>query len=119
MAATDRLKCQFCSLGFASVYKIIPHIYFGHRKKISKYVREHGEVMLLCPAGCDFSSSRSVEKTAGPESVFPALSMVLGEQEDHMTNQHTEENKLSVCPYCQISLDTVVYWEHLEEHMGS
>merc|ERR1719153_635694 len=36
-----------------------------------------------------------------------------------MTNQHTEENKLAVCPYCQISLDTVVYWEHLEEHMGS
>ena len=58
--AAEQLKCQFCSLGFASVYKIIPHIYFGHRKKITKYAREHSKVMLQCSAGCGFSHSQEV-----------------------------------------------------------
>ena len=58
--AAEQLKCQFCSLGFASVYKIIPHIYFGHRKKITKYAKEHGKVMLKCSAGCGFSHSQEV-----------------------------------------------------------
>ena len=73
----DELKCQFCSLGFTSIYKIIPHIYFGHRKKVTKYVREHGEVVLYCPAKCDFKASRPVGKGSGPDLVFPALSQVL------------------------------------------
>ena len=30
-----------------------------------------------------------------------------------------QESKLTVCPYCNISLDNLVYWEHLEEHMGA
>ena len=71
------MKCQFCSLGFTSIYKIIPHIYFGHRKKVTKYVREHGEVVLYCPAKCDFKASRPVGKGSGPDLVFPALSQVL------------------------------------------
>ena len=71
------MKCQFCSLGFTSIYKIIPHIYFGHRKKVTKYVREHGEVVLHCPAKCDFKASRPVGKGSGPDLVFPALSQVL------------------------------------------
>ena len=73
----EELKCQFCSLGFTSIYKIIPHIYFGHRKKVTKYVREHGEVVLYCPAKCDFKASRPVGKGSGPDLVFPALSQVL------------------------------------------
>ena len=115
----EELKCQFCSLGFTSVYKIIPHIYFGHRKKVTKYVREHGEVALRCPAKCDFKASRPVDKGSGPDLVFPALSQVLAEQEAHMVERHTEESKLTVCPYCQIGLEQLVYWEHLEEHMGA
>ena len=115
----DELKCQFCSLGFTSVYKIIPHIYFGHRKKVTKYVREHGEVALRCPAKCNFKASRPVDKSSGPDLVFPALSQVLAEQEAHMVERHTEESKLTVCPYCQIGLEQLVYWEHLEEHMGA
>ena len=51
--------------------------------------------------------------------VFPALSLVLGVQEDHLTHHHCREAKLTSCPYCQLGLDTVVYWEHLEEHMGA
>ena len=27
MSEVPKLKCQFCSLDFASAYKIIPHIY--------------------------------------------------------------------------------------------
>ena len=115
----EELKCQFCSLGFTSVYKIIPHIYFGHRKKVTKYVREHGEVVLRCPAKCDFNASRPVDKGSGPDLVFPALSQVLAEQETHMVEMHTEELKLTVCPYCNIDLEQLVYWEHLEEHMGA
>merc|ERR1719318_2040927 len=36
-----------------------------------------------------------------------------------MVNFHTKEQKLTSCPYCQKSLADLVYWEHLEEHMGS
>jgi len=36
-----------------------------------------------------------------------------------MVNLHTREKKLTMCPYCQKSLEDLVYWEHLEEHMGS
>jgi len=117
--ASEKLKCQFCALDFTSVYKIIPHLYFGHRKKISKYVREHQEVRLKCPAGCEFSHGVQVEKTAGPEIIFPTLSKVFLVLEDHMVKLHTQEQKLSVCPYCQKNLADLVYWEHLEEHMGS
>eukprot|EP00092_Neocalanus_flemingeri_P067369 GFUD01082219.1.p1 GENE.GFUD01082219.1~~GFUD01082219.1.p1 ORF type:complete len:1634 (-),score=566.26 GFUD01082219.1:275-5176(-) len=115
----DKLKCQFCSLDFTSVYKIIPHVYFGHRKKISRYVRDHQEVRLKCPAGCEFSHGVPVEKTAGADVIFPILSKVFLVLEDHMVEHHTKELKLTICPYCQKSLADLVYWEHLEEHMGS
>ena len=36
-----------------------------------------------------------------------------------MVTQHTREQRMTVCPYCQTSLADLVYWEHLEEHMGS
>eukprot|EP00090_Calanus_glacialis_P022726 TRINITY_DN35017_c0_g1_i1.p1 TRINITY_DN35017_c0_g1~~TRINITY_DN35017_c0_g1_i1.p1 ORF type:complete len:1597 (+),score=610.53 TRINITY_DN35017_c0_g1_i1:88-4878(+) len=117
--ASEKMKCQFCTLDFTSVYKIIPHVYFGHRKKISRYVRDHQEVRLKCPAGCDFSHGVQVDKAAGPEIIFPILSKVFLELEDHMVNFHTKEQKLTMCPYCQKSLADLVYWEHLEEHMGS
>jgi len=117
--SSDKLKCQFCPLDFTSVYKIIPHVYFGHRKKISRYVRDHQEVRLKCPAGCDFSHGIPVEKNAGPEVIFPILSKVFLVLEDHMVEFHTKEQKLTMCPYCQKSLADLVYWEHLEEHMGS
>jgi len=117
--AAEKLKCQFCALDFTSVYKIIPHVYFGHRKKISRYVRDHQEVRLRCPAGCDYSHGVPVDKAAGPEIIFPVLSKVFLELEDHMVSQHTKEQKLTMCPYCQKSLSGLVYWEHLEEHMGS
>ena len=32
----DKLKCQFCVQTFDSTYKFIPHVYFGHRKKVFK-----------------------------------------------------------------------------------
>jgi len=117
--ATEKLKCQFCALDFTSVYKIIPHVYFGHRKKISRYVRDHQEVRLKCPAGCDYSHGVPVDKTSGPEIIFPVLSKVFLELEDHMVSQHTKEQKLTMCPYCQKNLSGLIYWEHLEEHMGS
>ena len=42
-----QLKCQFCSMAdLTSVYKMIPHIYFGHRKKVGKQVWEGGQVKL-------------------------------------------------------------------------
>jgi len=116
---TEKLKCQFCALDFTSVYKIIPHVYFGHRKKISRYVRDHQEVRLKCPAGCEYSHGVPLDKTAGPEVIFPALSKVFLELEDHMVSLHTKEEKLTMCPYCQKNLSGLIYWEHLEEHMGS
>ena len=33
--------------------------------------------------------------------------------------QHTGETQQTSCPYCSLSLDNVVYWEHLEEHLGT
>ena len=67
MAAPVYMKCQFCKLtDFTSAYKIIPHVYFGHRKKISKYVKEHGEIKLECPVlpcnSCDFHIAAPIEQ---------------------------------------------------------
>ena len=83
------LNASFCTLDFTSVYKIIPHLYFGHRKKISKYVKEHQEVRLKCPAGCELSHEVQDEKIAGPEIIFPTLSKVFLMLEDHMVKLHT------------------------------
>jgi len=117
-----RLKCQFCSMAdFTSVYKIIPHIYFGHRKKVGKQVREGGQVKLRCPApACTWHhNSLQLERTAPPDLVFSTLSSCFLVLEDHVVTQHTREQRMTVCPYCQTSLADLVYWEHLEEHMGS
>ena len=83
------LNASLCTLDFTSVYKIIPHLYFGHRKKISKYVKEHQEVRLKCPAGCELSHEVQDEKIAGPEIIFPTLSKVFLMLEDHMVKLHT------------------------------
>ena len=83
------LNASFCTLDFTSVYKIIPHLYFGHRKKINKYVKEHQEVRLKCPTGCELSHEVQDEKIAGPEIIFPTLSKVFLMLEDHMVKLHT------------------------------
>ena len=115
-----KLKCQFCSLmDFNSAYKIIPHIYFGHRKKICRQVRDHGAVQLRCPApGCEFQHSAAV---AGEDTglIYAELARMFVVLEEHILAQHTHEDKLVQCPYCQTDLSQLIYWVHLEEHMGS
>ena len=113
------LKCQFCPLDFSSAYKMIPHVYFGHRKKISRQVRDQRAIFLKCPApGCDFSHSNPVED-ARPEIIFSTLADMFLVVEDHIVTVHTKEKKLVECPYCSLQLTNCVYWVHLEAHMNS
>ena len=113
------LKCQFCTLDFSSAYKMIPHVYFGHRKKISRQVRDRAAIELKCPAaGCAFSHSLPVEDSR-PEIVFSTLAEMFLAVEDHIVTIHTSETKLVECPYCSKDLTNCVYWVHLEEHMHS
>lgn len=113
------LKCQFCPLDFSSAYKMIPHVYFGHRKKISRQVREGKSILLKCPApSCDFKYSAPVEDCR-PEVIFSNLAEMFLVVEDHIVSVHTNESKLVICPYCNKDLTNCVYWVHLEEHMNS
>ena len=103
------LKCQFCPLDFNSAYKMIPHVYFGHRKKISRQVRDQGAISLKCPApACDFSHSNPVED-ARPEIIFSTLAEMFLVVEDHIVTLHTKEKKLVECPYCALQLTNCVY----------
>ena len=115
-----KLKCQFCPLmDFSSAYKIIPHIYFGHRKKITKYVREKSEINLKCPlTTCDYSHSEPVVPGTPAEQVYVKMAEMFLVMEDHIISAHTKEEKLVQCPYCQKDLSNIVYWVHLEEHMN-
>ena len=45
------------------------------------------------------------------------LSKMLGMIEDHLISQHTREEKLVQCPYCQEDLAGQIYWVHLEKHL--
>lgn len=113
------LKCQFCPLDFSSAYKMIPHIYFGHRKKISRQVRDGKSILLKCPApSCKFKHSAPVEDCR-PEVIISNLAEMFLVVEDHIVSVHTNESKLVSCPYCNKDLTNCVYWVHLEEHMNS
>ena len=37
--------------------------------------------------------------------------------EDHLNNHHTKEAKVVTCEYCKLSLDNIIFWEHLTLHM--
>jgi hypothetical protein len=123
MSQGETLKCQFCELKFSSTYKIIPHTFFGHKKKISKMVAKQGEIRILCPcapAGCSFVQIQPVAaRTSGQEEIFRLLASMLLGVETHVNTLHTGEPHLTACPYCQLSLQDVIYWEHLQEHMAN
>ena len=112
------MKCQFCPLDFSSAYKIIPHIYFGHRKKICRQVRDQNEIRLKSPVpGSQFEHSLAMEAGAAPETIYSKAAEMFSVLEDHIVSA-TGEEKLSKCPYCQIDLSNMIYWVHLEEHMN-
>ena len=122
MSSCENLKCQFCELKFSSTYKIIPHTFFGHKKKISKMVSKQGEIRILCPcapAGCPFVQSQLVAKSASQEETFRLLARSLLGVEEHVNTLHTGEARLTSCPYCALVLDNIIYWEHLQEHMAN
>ena len=48
----DILQCSFCEMKFVSTYKLIPHIFLGHRKKILKRINKKEDVLFKCPTGC-------------------------------------------------------------------
>ena len=120
MSEVPKLKCQFCSLDFASAYKIIPHIYFGHRKKLCRQVRDRAEIHLKSPfPGNQFEHSMAVDAGSAPEDVYAKAAEMFSVLEDHILSV-TGEEKLTKCPYCQVVLSTLPhpYWVHLEEHMN-
>ena len=108
-------------------YRIIPHIYFNHQKKIYRDLRRDGELLLHCPVtSCEFQVVvPDVERSLEPawteanlkKLVSIKLSKMLGMIEDHLISQHTREEKLVQCPYCQEDLAGQIYWVHLEKHL--
>ena len=128
---SNLLKCQFCEQGFESTYIIIPHIYFNHPKKICRVLKRDGELLLKCPVtSCEFQVvvpdvDRSLESTwteANLEKLVRIkLSKMLKKIEDHLLTslltEHTHEEKLVQCPYCQEDLAGQIYWVHLEKHL--
>jgi hypothetical protein len=122
MSGGEILKCQFCELKFSSTYKIIPHTFFGHKKKISKMVAKQAEIRILCPcapSGCPFVQTQPVEKSSSQEEIFRLLATALLGVESHVNTLHTGEPRLTSCPYCALVLDNIIYWEHLQEHMAT
>ena len=120
MSEVPKLKCQFCSLDFSSAYKIIPHIYFGHRKKLCRQVRDRGEILLKSPfPGNQFEHRMAVDAGSAPEEVYAKAAEMFSVLEEHILSVSGEE-KLTKCPYCQVVLSTLPhsYWVHLEEHMN-
>ena len=120
MSETQNLKCQFCPLDFASVYKIIPHIYFGHRKKLCRQVRDNGEIRLKSPfPDSQWEHAEAVDVGSTPEEVYAKAAEMFSVLEDHILSV-TGEERLTKCPYCQIELSSLPhpYWVHLEEHMN-
>jgi len=97
-------------------------VYFGHRKKISKYVKEHGEIKLECPVlpcnSCDFHIAAPIEQGASSDTIYSEMATLFQGLEDHLVTEHTKETKLTTCPYCSKDLSNLVYWVHLEEHMN-
>ena len=128
---SNLLKCQFCDKGFESTYSIIPHIYFNHPKKICRVLKRDGELLLKCPVtSCEFQVvvpdvDRSLESTwteANLEKLVRIkFSKMLKKIEDHLLTslltEHTHEEKLTQCPYCQEDLAGQIYWIHLEKHL--
>ena len=109
---SNLLKCQFCEQGFKSSYRIIPHIYFKHQKKICRVLQKDSELLLQCPVtSCDFKVAVPVAATEWN------CAESLGKIEDHLLSQHTREEKLVQCPYCQEDLAGQIYWVHLEKHL--
>ena len=120
MSEVIKLKCQFCSLDFTSAYKIIPHIYFGHRKKLCRQVRDRGEILLKSPfPDHQFEVRVAIDAGSSPEEVYSKAAEMFNVLEDHILSV-TGEEKLTKCPYCNIDLSTLPhpYWVHLEEHMN-
>ena len=109
---SNLLKCQFCEQGFESTYRIIPHIYFKHQKKICRVLQKDRELLLQCPVtSCDFKVAVPVPATKWN------CAESLGKIEDHLLSQHTREEKLVQCPYCQEDLAGQIYWVHCEKHL--
>ena len=48
----DTLQCTYCDMRFESTYKLIPHIFLGHRKKILKKINKKEDVLFKCPVNC-------------------------------------------------------------------
>ena len=120
MSKVIKLKCQFCSLDFTSAYKIIPHIYFGHRKKLCRQVRDRGEILLKSPfPDHQFEVRVAIDAGSSPEEVYSKAAEMFNVLEDHILSV-TGEEKLTKCPYCNIDLSTLPhpYWVHLEEHIA-
>ena len=55
MAAEEiKLKCQFCSQVFHSTYRLIPHVFMAHHKKVAKKIARNKDFVFTCQSGCDF-----------------------------------------------------------------
>jgi len=115
----DNLQCQFCPLKFSSTYKLIPHVFFGHRKKVLKKINKKEDVIYKCPAGCGYESRIDHNFKTGckqDDEFVSWFSNSLIPIEIHI-NTHTKEVKATRCEYCSLELGTTIYWNHIQDHM--
>jgi len=116
----EPLKCQFCNLAFEGTYKLIPHIFFGHKKKIFKKIGKNEPLIYTCPGGCPYTIPATHHFNPGgrmDEDFIKSLAVSLVPLEEHLNEKHTHEQKVVICEYCSLDLKDIIFWEHLELHI--
>jgi len=120
-----QLMCSLCkedgqSAPYFSAYQLLSHIFLAHRKKIVSRSRKNRGMILACPDGCGFVTGRS---SAGVSIEYynGQLPVHLDQLSEHIRVQHTGEEKMVICQFCQFPLDHSEgwSWQHLANHRDS
>merc|ERR1719239_892247 len=112
--SSTQLECSVCkeessgsSSSYISAYQLLRHVFLDHRKKIVSRSSKARGMTLACPEGCGFVTRQSAQLPLHLESLC-----------DHVISDHTGEDKMTVCHFCELPLNhrEAWSWQHLANH---
>merc|ERR1719458_920205 len=122
--SSTQLECSVCkeeasatSHAYISAYQLLSHVFLAHRKKIVSRSRKARGMTLACPEGCGFVTRQSAQGVS--IDFFNAqLPLHLESLCDHVISDHTGEDKMTVCHFCELPLNhrEAWSWQHLANH---
>lgn len=123
-SSSHQLECSLCKeeastspTSYTSAYQLLSHVFLAHRKKIVSRSRKQRGMTLACPEGCGFVTRQSAQGVS--IDFFNAqLPLHLESLCDHIISDHTGEDKMTVCHFCDLPLNhrEAWSWQHLANH---